>query len=80
VLTRAVGLEPGVEAEVSNLELASGDRVLICSDGLSGMLSDEAICRLLTDHPVGSAADALVGAANEAGGVDNISVVLVEAG
>lgn len=81
VLTRAVGLEPGVEVEVANLELVPGDRVLICSDGLTGMLSDEAITGLLTAHPGPiAAADALLGAANDAGGIDNISVVLVEAG
>lgn len=81
VLTRVVGLEPGVEVEVANLELTAGDRVLICSDGLTGMLSDEAITGLLLANPGPvAAADALLGAANAAGGVDNISVVLVEAG
>ena len=81
VLTRVVGLEPSVDVEVINLELETGDRILLCSDGLTVMLSDDDIKAQLADAAgPGSAADAMVAAANGAGGVDNISVVVVEAG
>ncbi|WKZ81929.1 MAG: protein phosphatase 2C domain-containing protein [Acidimicrobiia bacterium] len=80
VLTRAVGLEHTVEVDVFEHELAAGDRVLICSDGVTALLEDEEILRILTEHddPEG-AADALVAAANAAGGIDNVTVAVVDA-
>ncbi|HAX80959.1 MAG TPA: serine/threonine-protein phosphatase [Actinobacteria bacterium] len=81
VLTRVVGLEAGVEVEVLDIELAAGDRVLICSDGITTMIDDAAILAAMagaTDP--GDAAEALIAAANAAGGVDNISAVVVDAG
>ena len=81
VLTRVVGLEAGVEVEVLDIELAAGDRVLICSDGITTMIDDAAILAAMagaTDP--GAAAEALIAAANAAGGVDNISAVVVDAG
>jgi protein phosphatase len=80
VLTRAVGLEAGVEVEIANIDLEAGDRILICSDGLTAMLSDDAITTHLAGAAPGAAAEAMIAAANDAGGVDNISVVVVEAG
>lgn len=81
VLTRVVGLDAGVEVEVVNLELEAGDRVLLCSDGITAMIDDAAIQTALTGaaEPAVAAA-ALVAAANAAGGVDNISTVVVDAG
>jgi protein phosphatase len=81
VLTRVVGLEPGVEVEVLNLDLEAGDRILMCSDGITAMIDDAAIQgALAAGTEPGAAADALVAAANAAGGVDNISAVVVDAG
>ncbi len=81
VLTRVVGLEPGVEVEVAHLELMSGDRMLICSDGVTVMLDDAAILAAITSAlGPGAAAETLVEAADTAGGVDNISAVVVDAG
>jgi protein phosphatase len=80
VLTRVVGLDPAVEVEVLNIDLEPGDRVLLCSDGITAMIDDAAIATALAVADPGSAAEALLGAANTAGGVDNISVVLVDAG
>ncbi|MBI5156990.1 MAG: serine/threonine-protein phosphatase [Acidimicrobiia bacterium] len=81
VLTRAVGLEPAVDIDVTNLVLAAGDRILLCSDGITAMLEDDEIqATLTTEAGPERAADALVTAANAAGGIDNISVVIVDAG
>jgi protein phosphatase len=74
-------LEPGVEVEVLNLDLEAGDRILMCSDGITAMIDDAAIQgALAAGTEPGAAADALVAAANAAGGVDNISAVVVDAG
>jgi serine/threonine protein phosphatase PrpC len=79
VLTRAVGLEPTVEIESHKVELESGDRVLLCSDGVTAMVDDQALAALLVaEADPGKAADSIVAAANEAGGADNITVVLVD--
>lgn len=62
------------DVEEMTAQLISDDRFLICSDGLSDMLSDEEICTLLADN---ADVDALIGAAKQAGGRDNISVILL---
>jgi protein phosphatase len=78
VLTRAVGIDPLVAADIHTAAVEPGDVFLLCSDGLTDMLGDddiEAILRSFTDAPH-TAADHLVQAANDAGGLDNISVVV----
>jgi protein phosphatase len=78
LLTRAVGIEPGVAVEVSTHEALAEDVYLLCSDGLHDMLSDGAIERTLMEStgPSSAAADALVHAANAAGGLDNVSAIV----
>ncbi len=80
VITRAVGTEPSVEVDTFTLALAPGDIYLICSDGLTDLVRDEQITELIAgaDNAPDAAAEALVGAANRAGGIDNITVVLFE--
>jgi protein phosphatase len=80
VITRALGTDAEVEVDTLTLEVAPGDLVLLCSDGLSAMVRDEEIVRVLesTDGAPRAAAEALVSAANEAGGEDNVTVVLFE--
>lgn len=81
VITRAVGLDPTVEVDTYGVVLEDGDRIVLCSDGLTDMLDDEAIAGILAGAAApADAADALVAAANDAGGVDNISVVIVDVG
>lgn len=77
-LSRYVGMEGEVYPDVQTVDLARGDRLLLCSDGLTGMLDDRQITQILqsTFDPQ-SACQALVQAANEAGGKDNITVVIV---
>jgi protein phosphatase len=80
LVTRAVGVEDTVLLEAHAHELQHGDLVLMCSDGLSDMLSDVVITQiLLAHHSLEAAGRALVDAANDAGGKDNISVVLARA-
>jgi protein phosphatase len=78
LVTRAVGVEDTVLLETHQHEVLAGDLYLLCSDGLSDMLDDTAIAQLLQSHDSLSACgQALIDAANDAGGKDNISVILV---
>jgi PPM family protein phosphatase len=78
LVTRAVGVEDIVLLETHQHNVSSDDWILMCSDGLSDMLDDESIAEVLMSHnQVADAAHALVEAANEAGGRDNIAVILV---
>ncbi len=79
VLTRALGTDPGVEVDEFTVTLTDGDRLLLCSDGLTGMVTEEQIAAILGAAPdPQDAADRLVRAANRAGGVDNITVVVLD--
>jgi serine/threonine protein phosphatase PrpC len=77
LVTRAVGVEDTVLLETHLHDVLPGDLYLLCSDGLSDMLDDESIGQLLqASDALSEVAAALVDAANDAGGKDNISVVL----
>jgi len=80
VITRALGTDPDVEVDTLTLEAGPGDLVLLCSDGLSAMVRDEEIVRVLesAEGAPRESAEALVSAANAAGGEDNVTVVLFE--
>ena len=82
MILRAVGIERSVEIEVTRFPVHEGDVVLICSDGLSRMVSDKKMSEIVreAEEDMGVAATNLVEAANEAGGVDNITVSLVHVG
>ena len=79
ILTRAVGLDPRIPVDTPDpLELAPGDQVLLCSDGLTEVVPDATIAELLSGEGEGEAAcGSLIDAANAAGGPDNITVVLL---
>lgn len=78
-ILQAVGLPNGIVPEVSSGTLGNGDHVLLCSDGLWEALSDEEICSIVDwDGSMRQRAIQLVDRANEAGGHDNITVVLYE--
>jgi protein phosphatase len=79
VLTKALGLQEDLDFEVSEEALQAGDRVLLCSDGLTTALSDADVLEILRAHDkdLAGACRALVEAANEAGGPDNVTVVLL---
>ena len=79
VLTKALGSRQDVEFDIGEQALADGDTVLLCSDGLTNMLSDPQILDVVTAHgsDLEAACRALVAAANHEGGRDNISAVLI---
>ena len=80
LVTRAVGVEDTVLLETHLHDVLPGDTYLLCSDGLSDMLDDESIAQLLqSSDALSEVAAALVDAANDAGGKDNISVILARA-
>ncbi|MDQ3531602.1 MAG: Stp1/IreP family PP2C-type Ser/Thr phosphatase [Actinomycetota bacterium] len=78
IITRVLGVEPDVEVDIVVIDLQNDDRILLCSDGLTDMITPEDIKRILVDEPEPQeAADHLVDAANEAGGQDNITAMVV---
>ena len=77
VITRALGTDPEVDVDTFTVDAAPGDVFLLCSDGLTTMLDDEAILAAIRDDgDLESKAKALVKAANRRGGEDNVTVVL----
>ena len=79
IITRAVGVEDVLEVDCFFVPMERGDQVLLCSDGLTGMLEDEEIRRIMTDKTdVRERALRLVEAANDQGGSDNIAVIVIE--
>jgi PPM family protein phosphatase len=79
LVTRAVGIEPEVEAEINTFDAREGDIYLLCSDGLNDMVADEDIALTLTSLQANLplAANQLVQMANDNGGRDNVSVILI---
>ena len=79
VVTRALGQEADLEVDEVDLGLLDGDRLLLCSDGLTNMVAEEQIQAILTSTAdPQEAADRLVRAANRAGGLDNITVLVLD--
>jgi protein phosphatase len=76
--TRFIGMDDPVNPDVRTLQLRNGDRLLLCSDGLTGMVPEQEIEAILINHPVPEDACArLVEAANVAGGDDNITALVI---
>lgn len=83
VITRSVGFEPEVHADVYEIEIQPGDVFLLCSDGLSGMAEDANLLEVLQKHVIDGhepkkAADELVRLANANGGDDNVTALVLE--
>jgi serine/threonine protein phosphatase PrpC len=82
VITRSVGFEKNVDVEIYQMELAKGACYLICSDGLSGLIEDEEICKIAqrevfeAKNPQKAVTD-MIAAANTNGGDDNITAIIV---
>ncbi len=79
VITRALGMQDNVEIDLIQDQGEVGDFYVLCSDGLSGMVTDEDICRAIaeSEDPAG-ACERLVTMANENGGEDNVTAVVIE--
>jgi PPM family protein phosphatase len=81
IITRALGTDSEIQIDETDLDLRPGDVVLLCTDGLSAMIRDEDIERLLREAPsLQDGATGLVDAAISAGGLDNVTVVLARIG
>jgi protein phosphatase len=80
LVTRALGVDPDIQLELHDHEVEPGDIYLMCSDGLSDMVEDKEIQLALTSlsNNLDLAADTLIQMANDAGGRDNVSVVLIK--
>lgn len=77
-VTRAVGVYESVEADVFDFDILPGDRILLCSDGLHGYLEEAEIPRLFGGIPEEQLVDSLIALANDRGGKDNITAVVVK--
>ena len=80
VLTRAIGAESTVKADICEVPYFSGDKLVISSDGLTDLVTPEEILASVTAHPPAAACRALVQMANDRGGTDNITVVVIYVG
>jgi PPM family protein phosphatase len=79
ILTRALGVDRNIQVDESDLEVAPGDRLLLCTDGLTGMVPEGQIRDILVETvDPQEAADKLVGGANRAGGIDNITAMILD--
>ena len=79
VVTRALFEADPLEPDFYDVPLVDGERILLCSDGITDLVRDDAIARVLADHDdPGEAATALVAVALEAGGIDNATAVVVD--
>lgn len=77
LITRAVGIRDTIEVDLFAVELQKGDRLFLCSDGLSNMVPDDLLEELLSTNDLESAASQLMQKALDAGGVDNITLVCI---
>ena len=77
-MTRAVGVYESVEVDTLDFDVLKGDRFLLCSDGLAGYLDEAELARLFSDTAEDELAQKLIDLANERGGKDNITAVVVK--
>ena len=82
IITRAIGAKDDVDIDFFTVELRPSDRILMCSDGLTNMVEDHDILKVLNEHQddktLVETARALIDTANQNGGKDNIAVVLIK--
>lgn len=77
IITRAIGTEPYVEPSIAHTSLEPGDQIMLCTDGLTDLLSDEDIRETLLKNPEEDIVKLLVKKAKQKGGNDNITVILI---
>jgi protein phosphatase len=79
VITRALGMRETVQVDIRGSQIESGDIYVLCSDGLSGMVTDDSICKTVAEaKSLERAVAELVDQANRSGGTDNITVLLLQ--
>ena len=77
VITRAIGTDPTVEVDYQTVEQTNLKKILICSDGLTETMNDKEIINMVNTHSIEDSVEKLIALANDRGGTDNISVVLL---
>jgi protein phosphatase len=77
VITRSIGHRPRVEIDINEMPVQPGDAILLCSDGLHGLVDPHDLASIIEQRSVAEAVTALVDLANARGGIDNISCVLI---
>ncbi len=80
LITRALGTRPEVAVDLFEVPLRDGDLLLLCTDGLTGQVAPRDVAAVIAELPPQEAADELVARANGRGGIDNVSVVIVQVG
>jgi PPM family protein phosphatase len=78
VITNALGAGPSFRLDLGSVDVRAGDRFLLCSDGVSAMVTEGLMTQILTDHAPQAAAAALIAEANDRGSPDNVTAVVVE--
>ncbi len=78
IITRAMGVDEKIDIEFDTVEFNKGDALILCSDGLSGLLKKEKILEMYDQYDFNILADKYIEAANDNGGVDNITVVVMK--
>jgi serine/threonine protein phosphatase PrpC len=78
VILQAVGLLPDVRVAIGRLELRRGDRLMLCSDGVSNQITDDELRQIMTDSPPREACETMIALANERGGEDNETVIVAD--
>lgn len=79
IITRAVGIDAFIETDIFESYVEPGERILLCSDGLTNMVADDAILQILNeDRDLVSKAEYLIEIANNNGGRDNITVIVID--
>ena len=77
VITRSVGFDPNIKIDVIFRDYYQGDVFLLCSDGLTGMLSNTEIAKILSSNPLDQVVEICIDQANKAGGIDNVSCLVI---
>ena len=79
VITRALGSDPEMEPDIYELKVEPGDKLMLCSDGLSSMITDDSIAAIMVTNPdPNECCNALVDEAIAAGGLDNVTVIVID--
>lgn len=76
IITRSVGFQPGVDVDIEIRAVRPGDRIVLCSDGLTNMVTDDTLHAVVRDRTPEEICAHLIGLANQAGGEDNVTVLL----
>ena len=78
IITRAIGANWDIRVDFFEVDLEAGDKILMCSDGLTNMIDDEDILDIVMNTPMDDTVDKLIETAKENGGLDNITAILIE--